>query len=372
MISILKIIQLLGLIQGAILFIIILSNKKSKSQTYLSLFILLLTLHIAAQTFINKETMIQFPYILLFIDYLPFVYGPLIYFYVHHLLFKNYKPGIPFYIHFIPAIIEIIFYLIIFVSKDAIYIRSQIALVWGGSPPIYIIIIDSLKIISGITYSIFTFLLILNNRDSLKKWINNKDHKKWLITLIVSFAICWLPVIIASIIRVLDSANNSYLIEIVLSLQIIFLATFLYIVTFFTLKYPFILNPKQIREEIKKKLNIEESEIESIKTALAIEVQNQFYTDPDITLTKTAKIINTHSNRLSFVLNEIYDMNFKQYINQFRLKRFLELADPNKLKEETILGIAFDSGFPSKSTFHRVFKEKYGISATEYLKTRKK
>lgn len=396
MISIYKIIQILGLLQGLILFVTIFSNRKnrvtknrSKSHSYLALLILFLTFHIGAQIFIKEEFMTKFPYILLCIDYLPFLYGPLIYFYIYHLFFKEYKPALPFVIHMIPAFADVIVYSSIFVIGGRTFINQQMALFWEGTPPLYIIVIDLLKFVSGLSYSGLTLMIIVKNRENLKKWVDTRDHKKWLIALITGFVVCWLPVIVASVVRIGDIGKNTgdpaivdtviintistgSFIDIISSIQIVLLAIFLYIITFFTLKYPAILNPKQIREEIKKKLNLGESEIKEIKKRLEEQIKKEIYLDPDLTLEYAAKVTETHSNRLSFVINEEYNTNFKQYINLFRLEKFIELAKTSQIHDETILGLALDSGFPSKSTFHRVFKEKYQLTATEYLKQGKK
>ena len=85
-------------------------------------------------------------------------------------------------------------------------------------------------------------------------------------------------------------------------------------------------------------------------------------------MSSAAKMIGAHPNVLSFVINDSFDMGFKEYLSELRLKDFLERADTQALESTTILGLALDAGFPSKSTFNRVFKEKYDSTPREYLK----
>jgi AraC-like DNA-binding protein len=71
---------------------------------------------------------------------------------------------------------------------------------------------------------------------------------------------------------------------------------------------------------------------------------------------------------LSRIINEHHGQNFFDFINSFRIEEFKRrLADPH-YKNFTLLAIAFDCGFNSKSAFNRFFKKVEGISPSEYKK----
>ena len=59
-----------------------------------------------------------------------------------------------------------------------------------------------------------------------------------------------------------------------------------------------------------------------------------------------------------------YSTGFVSFINNLRLEHSLELIRSNQ--EYTIEGIALDSGFSNRQTFHRLFVEKYGMTPSEY------
>lgn len=59
-----------------------------------------------------------------------------------------------------------------------------------------------------------------------------------------------------------------------------------------------------------------------------------------------------------------YSTGFVSFVNNLRLEHSLELIRSNQ--EYTIEGIALDSGFSNRQTFHRLFVEKYGMTPTEY------
>ena len=74
---------------------------------------------------------------------------------------------------------------------------------------------------------------------------------------------------------------------------------------------------------------------------------------------------------LSQVINEQLGVNFFNFVNQYRVEEFKErLADPSN-RNFSLLGIAFDSGFNSKSTFNRIFRNTTGLTPSRYRESLK-
>ncbi|MDB2526762.1 helix-turn-helix domain-containing protein, partial [Mariniblastus sp.] len=65
-------------------------------------------------------------------------------------------------------------------------------------------------------------------------------------------------------------------------------------------------------------------------------------------------------------------MNFYQFINEFRIKKFKRLMETSKVQQFTLLGLAIESGFHSKSTFYAAFKKFEGMTPKQYEKSIKK
>ena len=90
------------------------------------------------------------------------------------------------------------------------------------------------------------------------------------------------------------------------------------------------------------------------------------YLDDELTLHKLAEITRISEKKLSILLNHYMDTNFYDFVNKYRLKAVKEeFSNPNSQKY-TIMAIANDCGFKSKSTFNRIFKKDTGLSPTEY------
>jgi adenylate cyclase len=96
--------------------------------------------------------------------------------------------------------------------------------------------------------------------------------------------------------------------------------------------------------------------------------QQELFLNPQLTLSDLAESIDVSTNIVSQALNENLEKNFYEYINSFRLEHFIELFKNPKYKQFTMLSIAYESGFNSKSTFNAFFKKSMGKSPSDYFK----
>lgn len=92
------------------------------------------------------------------------------------------------------------------------------------------------------------------------------------------------------------------------------------------------------------------------------------YLDPDLSLRALAGQINIHPNQLSWLLNESLGKNFNEFINHYRIENFKALAKDPKNLNLTIMGLAYDSGFNSKTVFNTYFKNETGLTPSQYLR----
>jgi len=93
---------------------------------------------------------------------------------------------------------------------------------------------------------------------------------------------------------------------------------------------------------------------------------DKIYLDENITLTSVSRLMGLSHHQLSQLLNEKYSMNFNTFVNSYRVEeaRNLLLEYP----EKTVLTIAYESGFNSKSSFYDSFTKFTGITPLEYRK----
>jgi YesN/AraC family two-component response regulator len=90
------------------------------------------------------------------------------------------------------------------------------------------------------------------------------------------------------------------------------------------------------------------------------------YHDSELTLTSLASQMNINRNQLSEIINTGTGGNFYDFINKYRVDEVKQLIENPKFKDYTMLAIAFEAGFASKSTFNSIFRKATGLTPTEY------
>lgn len=96
--------------------------------------------------------------------------------------------------------------------------------------------------------------------------------------------------------------------------------------------------------------------------------KNEPYLNPDVSLRSLAAALEIHPNQLSWLLNDGFGKNFNEFINHHRVEAFKKLAIDPANAHLTILAIAYDCGFNSKTVFNTYFKKETGKTPKEFLK----
>jgi AraC-like DNA-binding protein len=84
-------------------------------------------------------------------------------------------------------------------------------------------------------------------------------------------------------------------------------------------------------------------------------------------LNDLAKQLTTTPAVLSKLINEGFGLNFNDFINEYRIRELMAKLKLGEHRNQTLLGIALDSGFNSKATFNRSFKKLTSMSPKEWM-----
>ncbi|MEP0985660.1 helix-turn-helix domain-containing protein [Ekhidna sp.] len=215
-----------------------------------------------------------------------------------------------------------------------------------------------------IIYYSYRSLQILNklNRDDVDK--SNYRWVKNLVRIFGSYYILVLLILVIDLIIYLVTVSTDY-----------YYFTRFYYYPFFIgiaiLIYWFgisgIIRGDQRVVKVKKKLSASEKQaLISIAETLEKQMQEaKIYKDPDLTLSSLADRLSIKSYLLTKTLNEIINKPFNDYMNEYRVKEIEELIKEPSNDKYTLLSLAFEAGFNSKSSFNRAVKKHLGMAPSD-------
>lgn len=157
----------------------------------------------------------------------------------------------------------------------------------------------------------------------------------------------------------------------------------IFFITYFSLKQKEFYQPdKQEKEEIdtiitetsnpevpQKKL-ISDTHLEVMKSILIQVMEDKKpFLDPELSLFKLAAQLDISSHILSYIINKGFDENFYQFVNRYRIEEAKKLIQNPAMEHLSLLGIAFEVGFNSKTVFNTTFKKSTNQTPSEFKKT---
>ena len=234
-------------------------------------------------------------------------------------------------------------------------------------------IANTLKLItiylSGMVYIPLSVYVIYNYRKRMKNTFSNTDkiNFNWLLYLILGISIIWFVVYFIQDDNVIFSFASLYL---------IWLAYFgtKQVNVFSEIK------PSEIQLEttalpkkqekansiIATKTPNPELFLISEKIDKAI-LREKVFQNPELTLDELAEIVQENPILVSNAINQIKGVTFYDLINESRIAEFLVRVQQPENKNLTLLAIAYDCGFNSKSSFNRNFEKMTGKTPKEYI-----
>ncbi|WP_282088936.1 helix-turn-helix domain-containing protein [Aquimarina algiphila] len=290
--------------------------------------------------------------------------GPLVYTYIRRLLFyENDKYHLAYY-HYLPVTFYLIYGFFHIYNYDSIENLSNYADTLYLTIEISFFISITVYLIKS--YSLFNYYK-KNETKELSFSPNSIEYIQVMLFCLAMYMFFWL----LGVFELFDLITwiKRPLIH---DISCLIFGVQIYIVSFYNLKYPEIFKirfPSNNENEYKKKTKLDKKEINKIQNLVkAYFEENKGYRRSELSLSILANEINTTTNKLSWVLNNIYKKKFYELVNEYRVADFSQRINENKHKEFTLISIAYEVGFNSKSTFYKAFKEITKVTPTEYIK----
>lgn len=291
--------------------------------------------------------------------------GPSLFFYTKSISDSNFFFSKKKLIHYIPVFLELVVHVIISVEA----IDKELLATSTNAFAIWIPIIQLLAIVSVIVYSAFA----LQEIKTYHKWIESNYSNSstyglgWLYRLLFIFALFWFLWIPYTFVDYFFynyklGIKDYYPLYLLMSGITIWISAEAYLkpeVILLERKAPPEIEKQEPTEDILKKANWLIKQME----------HNLFYLNPELTLTSLAESLEVHPNKLSKIINEGIGKSFSDFVNAYRTKAVVQRLENHDYDHITLLGISFECGFNSKTTFNRVFKEIMGVTPFEYKKS---
>jgi len=305
------------------------------------------------------------------IGYLPFLFlnGPVFFFYVLSLINIDFKFKWTHALHLIPFLVVSI-YRLISISESV-----RPSFFYKVEMPLKYFILYALICLSVLIYLVVVFILLLRHKHNIANYFSSKSQRftlDWVIVLMIIIAVSNVFEYFAPLLPGLQSVGGNS--------EFWFNQFNLGMLGFLLL----VLGLLQPAIYVDKPVNMEERKAESqnskyIRSGLSNEQLTQIgqtirsyiesqkpYLNPDYNLELMAKDLNINRQNLSQTINDEIGKNFYQLINEFRVTEFKKYLNDPKMNHITFLGLAYEAGFNSKSSFYRLFKEITGETPTEY------
>lgn len=117
------------------------------------------------------------------------------------------------------------------------------------------------------------------------------------------------------------------------------------------------------------KIELSSKTDEHYKNILDLFEADKIYKDSNLNLTILAEKAGLSKGYVSQIINQKRKQNFFEFVNAFRVEDVKQAMLHPASQHLSILGIAQNAGFKSKSTFNAVFKKTTGMTPSEYRKS---
>jgi len=194
-----------------------------------------------------------------------------------------------------------------------------------------------------------------------------KSSLKWLRTFIVTVLICsllWVSILLLYGLGLDEFADQAYL-----GLTLAFVLLLFWIGYFIIIYYQWfeIVVPVE-KERPAKKSSLSKNTNQYHEQLMKLIHEEHIYTDVHLSLDQLAARLSISSGYLSQIIKEKENQNLFEFINHFRVEAVKRKLLDDSFHNYSIMGIALESGFNSKSTFNAVFKKFTGMTPSAYKK----
>jgi AraC-like DNA-binding protein len=358
----LAVLNLLGAAQGVLLALALLTQKAGRQTANRLMAALTLTISIAVSgaVLLTSNYVFAFPHLSRLHQPFVFLAAPLLFLYIRELAARERKFKRKDFLHFIPFVACLIYLLPYFLQTRTQKIQVLLSEFLQESFGPWYYIRSAMLIAQVLVYLILIVLIIIQYSRRAKERDSARDRAVLFEVrfFVVATAVLWVAVVF----RYAIPTTPNLLVPLGASLLI-------YAMGYLKLRRPDSAtggkDEQPARKYEKSTLTPERSERYLDKLVNFMEKEKPF-TDGDLTIQKLAEKLSIPANHLSQTINERLGQTFSDFVNSYRVEAAKrKLLDP-AFRHLSVLGIAEEVGFNSKSSFNSVFKKHTNMTPSEF------
>ncbi len=361
-----SILIIIGAIQGFVLAAGLVGNNKPRANRYLSLFLLVTSLHLCEYAIAISGLSLRWPHTITSTYPLLFMMGPFFYLYTRAIFKADFKFKLVDYCHFIPSLVVLVLFMPFYIKTGDEKIEFVKGLVNDKAItiPVEQFLFMFMHMLQTLVYVTVAYATI----DKKEKQLFNESASplivqfSWLKKLTIGFII-YLCIYLISLIVLLNV--KFYRVE------IDYVVLMLTSILIYAIGYSAINQPKFFEhlnlQNGKSTKGLKPEEQDRIKNLLlAFYHKEKPYLKEQLKLEDVAKGIAVQPHQLSMAINDAFGINFFEFTNNYRIEEAKALLKNPAFANHKIIAVAFDAGFGNKATFNRVFKNNTGLTPSAF------
>jgi AraC-like DNA-binding protein len=340
-------------------------NSKKEANGFLTVTLLIISGMLMVRFLINDRSVFHFiPKLTLLPSFLLFTVSPLLYYHIQKLLRPDVRLGIRDYFYYSLPVIALLAILLPQLATD----NEQFVLkLLNQDLHIVFRIIGAVGLAFNIYYTARLFHLLRNADDSELNEDTRRTYLMYAMSIILAFTVVLVIfamtyILSASFLQVLKLDRN-WIMENGNRLTWISLGFYPAVITWFALVKP---------EIFRLIIETDRTKVKEVAHSLRVQLadlmeKKKLYLNPELTMNDLAETLQTNTHTLSRIINQGYSKNFYDFVNLYRIDEFKKRINKGHHRKQTLLAIAHEVGFSSKTTFNRTFKKITGVTPREYL-----
>jgi len=360
----------------SLFIVVLLLTKKQKALTdkILAVWLTIIGIHLLGYYYNQIGYWEIYPHLVGVTAPLPLLHGPMLFLYTLYSLRNDNKIRLADYLHFAPVVASYLymspFFFFYSIAEKRMLDNGEIE-----DYSIFAIILLVAILISGLSYSVLAYRLTIKHQRKIDKYYSFSEgiNIKWLRNCILGIGLVFLSATIIYIVRDAIGFQFSFNSEYIIYLIII---GFVFYIGYYGIKQENIFTNNTMAEDLgEEEIDpVEKYRNSGMKKEMAAELYEKLleimakekpFLNPKLSLTNLSDQLGISPNQLSQIINQLAQVNFHDFVNKYRVEEFLINAHKNK--NFSLLALALDSGFNSKSSFNTIFKKQKGETPSQYL-----